>query len=439
MWLAEASGLRLLFDPLVAPTHHCGVFEVVPRRLVHAEAIRADFIFVSHRHPDHFDVASLHRLAQCDADSVIVTPDALVAWAAKCLGFSTVKVVAPGQHVALDGVSVVTTPSLDPAEWGAMVAADSAVVWNQVDTVLRDPAHVRKVTAAALTGLGQPRVSMALVRWQPMLEIAAALGRGTGFPYRDYGELLRQIAAIEAEALVPSACGGRHTETFGWLDRHVFPVSEARIHHDLAAVCPAATIYDGSTGSVMEVDASGTQCVSSTSSELVTLVDEPADTSSFYPMAIPPLVDPQPVAPEARARVATWLAQQLLPALAQAAESLRVSEPLRCVVSVVFAEQIDAYTLLVGAGVARVKRSFEADWDALNQVAGSLLCEVIAGQRSWADVLLAGGLRARTRAYQIDQHGLRRVGLAETFLYYGLSYEDSVEQAVRFEVARVMS
>ncbi|HWB81460.1 MAG TPA: MBL fold metallo-hydrolase, partial [Nannocystaceae bacterium] len=96
MWLCEAAGLRLLTDPLLAATHHCGVFEVVPRREVDAAALRADFVLVSHRHPDHFDVASLDRLAQLDPDSVVVTSDELVAWAARALGFTSVRVVAPG-------------------------------------------------------------------------------------------------------------------------------------------------------------------------------------------------------------------------------------------------------------------------------------------------------------------------------------------------------
>ena len=90
MWLCEAAGLRLLFDPLLGPEHHCGVFETVPRRRVHAEALRPDFVLVSHRHPDHFDVPSLHRLARLDPEAVVITPDALVAWAARTLGFRTV-------------------------------------------------------------------------------------------------------------------------------------------------------------------------------------------------------------------------------------------------------------------------------------------------------------------------------------------------------------
>ena len=77
-WLIEAAGLRLVCDPLVEVDHHGGVFEVRPRRRLRAAALRADFILISHRHPDHFDVRSLAQLAALDPDSVVITPDELV-------------------------------------------------------------------------------------------------------------------------------------------------------------------------------------------------------------------------------------------------------------------------------------------------------------------------------------------------------------------------
>jgi L-ascorbate metabolism protein UlaG (beta-lactamase superfamily) len=85
-WLVEAEGLRLLFDPVLGPTHHGGVFEAWPRRSVDEGALAPDFVFVSHAHADHFDVPTLSRLLARDEDLVVVTPDPLVAWAARALG-----------------------------------------------------------------------------------------------------------------------------------------------------------------------------------------------------------------------------------------------------------------------------------------------------------------------------------------------------------------
>lgn len=447
MWLCEAggeaAGLRLLFDPLLGPEHHCGVFETVPRRRVHAEALRPDFVLVSHRHPDHFDVPSLHRLARLDPDAVVVTPDALVAWAARTLGFRTVHELPAGQEVALDGVRLVSTPSLGADEWGMVIAADGAVAWNQVDAVLRDAAHVRRVLDATLPSLGAARVDLAIARWQPMLEIAAVLGRRVGFPYASYADLLAQAAAVDAVAVVPGANGAAHVEACRWLDRFVFPVSEARFLRDLSRVSPATTPLPMTMGGRYHVRPGEVTLDPYGAAELVEL--EPsraADPRRYRPFAMPDLHDPNPHGHDEatmRPRVHAWIRDDLARGLHRAFPRLRVREPLRLVVEVVFPRRHDAFTLHVGPTGVHVTEAYDDEWDALNAVAGSLLWEVIESRRHWGDVLLAGGLRACTRAYELDEQGLQPAELGETFLYYGLSYDAAVERAVRYEVQTLVS
>ena len=65
-WLADVGGTRILCDPQLGDTHHDGIFRVHPHRTLNAEALRPDIIVVTHRHPDHFDVNTLDRLAQLD-------------------------------------------------------------------------------------------------------------------------------------------------------------------------------------------------------------------------------------------------------------------------------------------------------------------------------------------------------------------------------------
>ena len=442
MWLAEAAGLRLLFDPLLAPTHHGGVFEVVPRRDVHAEALRPDFVLVSHRHPDHFDVPSLHALARLDPESVVVTPDRLVAWAAERLGFSTVQVVPPGQRIDLDGVALVTTPSIDGREWGAMVADETGVVWNQVDTVLRGAADVQRVTEQSLQGLGHGRVSLGLVRWQPMLEIAAPLGHATRFPYREYAGLLDQIAAIGAPAVVPSACGGSHVDPFRWMDRHVFPLTPDRFARDLAGRCPDTKVLPSAIGTRYGVEGDTASVVATASPELVLVEDPPHDPRRFDPMAIPPLRDDNVRGHDEatmRPRVRAWLETELVAALEHMHAGLPTDRVLRCAVAVVWPTCAEAFTIVLGDGSPRCERNDDPDWDLRNEVAGSQLWEVIEGRRAWGDVLLSGCLRARTRAYDTSETGLRRLDVGETFLYYALSYDESVERFVRWEVEALLA
>jgi hypothetical protein len=409
---------------------------------VHAEGLRPDFVLVSHRHPDHFDVASVHRLARLDPDAVVITPDALVAWAARTLGFRTVHELPVGQAVELDGVRLASTPSLGPDEWGMVIAADATAVWNQVDAVLRNAAHVRQVLDVVLPAVGAERIELAIVRWQPMLEIAAVLGRRVGFPYASYADVLAQVAAVEAAAVVPGANGAAHVEAFRWLDRFVFPVPEARFLRDVGTVSPGTSALPMTVGGRYRVMPGEVTLDPRGAAELVRLEPLAEDPRRYRPFSMPDLHDPNPNGHDEavmRPRVHAWIREDLAPALALAFPRMRTREPLRFVVEVVFPRAHDAFTLHVGPAGTRVVEAYDDDWDALNTVAGSLLWEVIESRRHWGDVLLAGGLRASTRAYDLDGHGLRLADVGETFLYYALSYDEAVERAVRYEVQALLA
>jgi Beta-lactamase superfamily domain len=447
MWLCEAAGLRLLCDPLLGRTHHCGVFEVVPRREVDATALRADFVLISHRHPDHFDVGSLHRLARLDPASVIVTPDALVAWAARALGFINVRVVPPGSAVELDGVRLVTTPSLDPGEWGVMIGHGGMAWWNQVDTVQRGPAEIVGVRDTALAGVGATRLDLAAVRWQPMLEIAAQLGESTEFPYRAYDRLLREMVACGATAVVPASCGGSHLPPWDWLDRIVFPLSEARVRRDLAALAPALRVFAGDIGASWRLEAGAIDHHPDGARALVQLEGVP-DPRRFEAMVVPELVDPNPSGTSEaimRPRVRRWIEDELLPGIASSSPRWGADDAVRLAIRIVWPSCEEHYTLVARGGEVELRCTLDPDWDVLDAIAGSLLWEVVEGRRGWGDVLLAGALRARTRAYRIEASGaathggLRQLDIGATFLYYGLSYDASTERAVRWEVERALA
>jgi len=441
MWLVEAAGLRLLCDPLLGESHHCGVFEVVPRREVDATALRADFILVSHRHPDHFDVESLDRLARLDPDAVVVTADALICAVATRLGFRNVQQVAPGSSIDLDGVRLVTTPSIDPREWGVMIGCDGAAAWNQVDTVLEGPADVVRVRDAALASLGVAQVGFAAVRWQPMLEIAAQLGEPTRFPLRLYDRVLRDIAAIDARAIMPASAGGSHRGPFAWLDRVVFPVPEQRLLRDLATLCPRAGLFASEVGTTWRIDARDTTAIRGGGDSLVR-VEARADRRTFAPFWTPALVDPNPSGTDVatmRAAVLHWLHADLCEGLARGLADLATARPLALVVEIVWPDDTETFTFTALRDGVHVRRGGHDDWDACNQIAGSLLWEVVTGRRGWGDVLLAGALRGRVRAYRIAAGGAQAIGLAETFLYYGLDYDASHERAVWWEVEQALA
>jgi hypothetical protein len=432
-WLCEAAGLRLLFDPLLGPTHHGGVFEVIPRRTLVAEALRPDFILVSHRHPDHFDVPSLRRLIACDPEAVVVTPDPLVAWAAGRLGAHTVQVVAPGQRVALDEVTLITTPSIAPDEWGAVVATREGAAWNQVDTVLRDASVVRRVADRCTPELGVDRLALAMVRWEPLLEVAAQLGRATAFPHDEYAGLLAAAAATGARAIVPSAAGEAHTRAWPEMNHHVFPVREDRFLRDLAAVSPTTRGLPCRLGGRYRIRGGEVEWSPTDSSDLIVPLGGD-DPRRYHPFALPAVHDPGLAdVPEAvqRRDVEAWVRGPLADGVARACAGHR----LRLVLELRFAGCTDLYTLHLD-GAVTVSRALDDDWDALNIAAGSLVWQVLHAHRNWGDALLAGALRGCSRAYTLADGRLRRLPLGDLFVYHGLSYDESVERSIRREVER---
>lgn len=161
-----------------------------------------------------------------------------------------------------------------------------------------------------------------------------------------------------------------------------------------------------------------------------------ADPRRYYPVELPPVRDPGlPEVPEAtlRAEVEAWVRGPLSEGLANGLAT--TSDPaLRLALEVRFATSVDVYTLTVHGARVTVTRALDDDWDALNVVAGSLLWEVLRARRHWGDVLLAGALRACTRAYHVDTAGLRPLALGDIFLYHGLSYETSIRRAVERQV-----
>jgi hypothetical protein len=461
-WLVEADGLRLLFDPLLDNLHHGGVFEVFPPRTIDVEALRPDFVFVTHRHPDHFDLGSLRRLAAVDADSVIVTSDELVASCCRRIGFNTVRVVPSETTIDLDGPRLITTPSvgaIDP-EWGVIVKTQDGVVYNQVDTSAGTPTDVVAFFRRALAALqdspatSAERVTLALARWQPLLEVEAITAGAIGFPFRAYADELSRCAAIGARVAVPSAAGTRHAGPYAFMNRLVYPVTQDRFLADARIRIPSTRMepcitgatYRIRNGDVAAIDRKG-------ASELVSVVDAASsatrfdvDPRAFRPLEIPGIVDPNldgRSEADVRALLERWVRSTLAPTLRR--------KTVRYVLEIILPSgAIDTYTILDGAMTrgdnnndnANANANANADaahrgWDVRCAVAGSLLADVVIDhRRHWGELLLGGMLRACSRAYEVDARGVRAIPLQPLFVYEALSYEESVIRSLEFSLAR---
>jgi len=430
-WWAKIRDLRILFDPLLAADFHGGVQATVPMRMVNVDALRPDILVISHCHPDHFDVPSVAKLARRYPEAVVLTADKLVGDACRKLGFSVVRELDPWHVLELNGLKLVTTPSfIHHIEWGMVVAHDDGVVWNQVDTVLGK--RTKEVVSGIAERVGRSGLDLALVQWQPLIEIAAQTSGTLGFPMRSYGLTLDRIAALNASAIVPSAAGFRHIDLASWLNAQAYPVTEQRLLRDLAARCPQTRGFGSRVGACYRVEGGETSMLDDLRNDLVQVIDA-EDDRLFRPFQIPALTDPNLDdldTPVMERRIAQWIATDLL----QGISRVRTG-PVRLALEVIYPDGVQSFTFVVGEQRMEIEPGIQ-DWDVLNAIAASQLYDVIEGRRHWGEPLIGGWMRSAVRAYEVDETGLKPKKIAPFFLYYGLSYRKSNERWVDYQLAR---
>ncbi len=432
-WLVEAGGLRILFDPVLGTSHAGGVFQVVPQRSIEPEVLRADFVVVTHAHFDHFDVDSLDALARFDPDSVLVTPDELVASSAEALGFRSVRRVAPATRIELDGVTLATTPSHAPdVEWGVVVADDTGTAWNMVDTVFRSPHNASEIALAALAGR---TLDLSLAPIQPLREIELATAGRLGLDLGDYQHLLACGAATGARHLATSACGEAFTPPFAAMNAFVYPVSRERALRDLRAFAPSIRTLNPALGEMLVVDGGD---VSVAAGDIAIQRTGAGDPRDFRPLELAPLTDPnldgRDVA-SMRDRIHAWVHRELAPALARELGAKPELATLSLVLEVVFPDGRANYTFDTGG---RVREASDPEHDVLLVVAGSMLDDVIAGRRAWVEPLLAGLMRSSVRGVNVSRGACAFFDVAPMFVYYAIAYRASTERAVSARVAALL-
>lgn len=445
-WLLEAGGLRLITDPVLSETYHDGVFEVYPRRSIDLHALDPTVIVVTHRHPDHFDVPTLHRLGARFPDARVITSDPLIVETARAFGFTDVQRVGEGAVVELgEGLRMYTTPSLcSVQEWGVLWAGPAGTVWNVVDSALRSPDDVRAMLAAAAEALGLPGLAagpdVAFVRWCPLRQADAATSGTLGFPTEAYAQEVRIAAATGARTLIPGSCGDRYTGWGAWQNRTVYPVTEARFLRDLAVLAPHAVRFPPVVGRCWTLRDG--RFVEDGALEGV-VVHTSTDDRLFSPFVLPPITDPAPDDFDdqgALVDIATWCGDVLAPSLGAWARRTCPDVPLSLVLQVVFPRREVSLTFRVHGTDVAVEVGADPDHDALERIAGSVLHDVLTARSHWGRALLGGWLRSVRRAIRMQSDGSVRVlPMPAFFLYIGLSYENATERWVRAERERLLA
>ncbi len=433
MGWVEAEGYNILFDPQLSGSHHQGLFRVFPARRFERE-LRPDLVVVSHRHPDHFDVASLALLGR--RNPVLVTPDLFVGKVAERLGFS-VCILRNYEPLLLDGLTLLPTPSFcKVVEWGMMLHSRRGWLWNQVDTELQSPARVEEVIGRSQAILGEKRsLDLAIVRWQPLHEVEPVIGGAMGFPLRDWERQLQLAVTTGAENFITGSAGFAYAPGRGWHDRSTFPGTEGMFARDLRALRPDAKVWEARTGAVWELD-SGVR--EGEEADWVR-VEEEADPRLFLPWELPALADPRQVEYGERRRVEMWLKEELYPALCRAWAGWGMGRAVCLGLRIVGPEGPQDRTLWVDAEKVRQEAGIQADYDAVVGITLSGLVGVIAGRLHWGTVLLGGELRATQRMWTVAENGLRRVPFPAIYLYEALSYDASFERMIWRQVEELLA
>ena len=219
-----------------------------PRREVRWEHLPPiDIVFISHRHLDHFDIATLSRLPR--EVQVIIPEDGLIAQAVEALGYSAVQRVHDLFAFRIDDTFFLITPSeASIAEHGILISDRDGTFWNQVDTVLSQ-AHIDHVLAQSSP------VDLLFAPWQPMLEQAWQYNEPVSFPSAEYARLLQNVQRVRPKALVPGSNGFRYVGNMSWLNQVVFPQSRERFMADAVTMLPELkdSVFEADPGDMLEL------------------------------------------------------------------------------------------------------------------------------------------------------------------------------------------
>jgi L-ascorbate metabolism protein UlaG (beta-lactamase superfamily) len=374
--LVETREAVFLVDPVLGDPFEGGAVSSWPQRAVDTGALPApDFVVISHRHPDHFDVPSLARLKR---DATVLLPrDPLIAHVIEKLGFKKLQVLEPGRAVSWFDTQLWATRSEEPVREVGLVFSDaSGAIFDQVDTaVSRDTAEQLRARF---------RLAAHLARFASQ-NFEFFESRHTDFPWREHAANLEIAAALGARLVVPGSAGFRFCGEHAWLNRFLFPISRSAFLADLRQISPELRGEAMDPGDVLEVE-SGEARILRQASPFVRCTARGEDELRFDPTApVPPLSDPNP-----QGRSAHELSEQVRRIVAALAAWARdISRPLsvpwryrqaRAVYRLEAALPDGAlcFTLDFSGDAPELREGGGSEATVVHRIAASMLCE-------WAD------------------------------------------------------
>jgi L-ascorbate metabolism protein UlaG (beta-lactamase superfamily) len=411
--LIETSEGNILMDPVFGASHQEGLLDIFPKRALHRlDELNPALLVITHRHLDHFDVATLADLPrEC---RVIVPDDDLLCRTLAELGYRHVERVQDFDEVALGKVQLTITRSENRVpEFGVIVRDGACVLWNVVDTIVSP-------TTSARIAAGHGKIDLLIAPWQPLLENNFPLNRPLSFPYERVAAMLEQIARIAPRHVVPGACMFSYLPPAGFMNQLVFPLTLARFTDALQRRCPDLVgRCHGAQPSdliVLQADAGGAAAVALErgASPFASLLPATDTEPHFSPVTFGvPFVHPD--APHGRDDAQRWRA-----IVAECSDALpRHIAGLDASVRAVYAQWDMVYQLTVvsptrteqwhyhladASPCARPGPSAHANLEST--VTAAALHGLIDGTLGWDYTLLSGSFRSFVSAYSVDPQGL---------------------------------
>lgn len=282
--LVETAGATCLMDPVFSDPFEEGAVVSCPKRSVWPERLPPiDILIVSHRHPDHFDIASL---AQVPRDCQVICPaDPLIVHALRRLGFASVTPVHPMGEIRAADFELYPTASeaTGVREFGMVFHDASGTLWNQVDSFLAP-----ETIEAVRQRYGCVDLLFAMYASQNFDFFDSLTA---SFPHETHRANLQSVLRIAPGRVVPGSAGFRFCGDHAWLNPHLFPISRERFLEDLNRLHPELPTSIVNPGDVLEL-AGGSVHHRPAASPVAAMEQDDTALLRFDPTApIPPLED----------------------------------------------------------------------------------------------------------------------------------------------------
>ena len=403
----ETDDCNILMDPILWDPFCEGLNESCPKREVKPENIpEYDFLVISHRHLDHFDVRSLAYLPK-DVD-VLVPKDKLIVESLRKLGYSRIYTLKDFEQVTIGSTSLMTTRSeWRVPEFGMVFADASGVFWNTVDS------HVSGKTVSEVRKK-YPVIDFLLTSWQISLEDNYQYNRPISFPYVQYGEMFSLLNRIRPRAIAPGAQGWKYVNESAWLNQIVFSTTREQFCQDVATAFPEISdnIFTLDPGDVFIIEQEGLQHLPGSSDCAVTLEDD-RHLIDFAPVKVNnELVDSNPkgypleVLKDAIAEEVEHNLPQFIQDNQDSIFQTYADWPVIYQLEIMFPDGSQTWCFDFSQSVVSASRGRNPLANCFAYITASSLYSLMQQHRDWDYLMCSGEYRAFHKVYSISRLGI---------------------------------